>query len=304
MAALYIKLFFLVILSSLCHMKFTPLNPIVDVGKDIYCQHDANNETIFPVKKSGEKYTKVYKIIIPTITAGKMWLKNGSLIDFPPPPGVGATSKDDYIPVNEGEQYFFRIFGLANNGSAPILFLDEKDNLIQHFFHGTYTGTKQGVELTVPVGAKKMHITSYGTQSLSIQKIINMTDNEIDTLCINEDIIMEKINNSYKEYKKNPIVYKRINKAYLTFILDGTRTEDEDYINLFIEKGIPLSLGTNPEYLIESALSGKKSRLDMVKKLMSTGKGEILGIAGKLTEETIGNFSDMYNAFIKKKTDV
>jgi hypothetical protein len=155
-----------------------------------------------------------------------------------------------------------------------------------------------GVELTVPNGAKKMHITNYNDQSLSIQKIINMTDNEIDTLCMNENIIMEKMNNSYKEYIKNPIVYKKINKAYLTFVLDDTGKGDEDYINLFIEKGIPLSLGTVPEELIDNTLSGTKTRLDIIKKLISTGKGEILGFVGKLTEEAIGNFSEMYRVFI------
>ena len=301
MVVFYIKLLFLVILSSLCRMKFTPLNPIIDVGKDIYCQHDANNETIFPVKKSGENYTKVYKIIIPTITASKMWLKNGTLIDCPRIPSIGATTKENYIPVNEGEQYFFRIFGLKNNDSVPVLFLDEKDNYVQDFFYGMYLASKNGVELTVPVGAKKMHITNYNGQSLSIQKIINMTDNEIDTLCINENSIMEKINNTYKEYINNPIVYKKINKAYLTFVLEDARMEIEDYINLFIEKGVPLSFATSPENLIDNSLSGKKTMLDMAKKLISTGKGEILSIAGRLTEETIGNFSEMYRSFIIKK---
>ena len=155
MIALYIKLFFLVILVPLYHMKFTPLNPIIDVGKDIYCQHDANNETIFPVKKSGEKYTKVYKIIFPTITASKMWLKNGTLVDSSIKHPVGATNKDDYIPVKEGEQYFFRIYGIKSNNAVPVLLLDEKDNYVQDFFTGLYMNSTDGVELTVPIGAKK-----------------------------------------------------------------------------------------------------------------------------------------------------
>ena len=128
-----------------------------------------------------------------------------------------------------------------------------------------------------------------------------MTDNEIDKLCINENNIMEKMNNSYNEYIKNPIVYKKINKAYLTFVLEGTRREDEDYINLFLEKEIPLSLATIPERLIENTISGTKTRLDMVKKIISTKKGEILSIGGGLTENSLGNFSEMYNAFIKRK---
>ena len=301
MKALYINLFFTIILPSLYYMKFSSLNPLIDVGKDIYCQHDANNETFFPVKKSGEKYTKVYKIIIPTLTASKMWLKNGTLVDCPIIPAIGATNKDNYIPVKEGEQYFFRIYGLKTNNAVPVLFLDKNDNYVKDFFTGLYTDSKKGVELTVPVGAVKMHITNYNEQSLSIEKIINMTDNEIDKLCINENIIMEKMNNSYNEYIKNPIVYKKINKAYLTFVLEDTRREDEDYINLFLEKEIPLSLATIPERLIENTISGTKTRLDMVKKIISTKKGEILSIGGGLTENSLGNFSEMYNAFIKRK---
>ena len=41
-------------LPSLYYLKFASLNPLIDVGKDIYCQHNENNETIFPVKKSGK----------------------------------------------------------------------------------------------------------------------------------------------------------------------------------------------------------------------------------------------------------
>ena len=146
-----------------------------------------------------------------------------------------------------------------------------------------------------------MHLTNYNDQNLSVQKIINMTDNDIDKLCIKENDIMQKINNSYKEYIKNPIVYKKINKAYITFVLDNTRMEDEDYINLFIEKGIPLSLATVPERLIDNTRSRTKTRLDMLKKLIATGKGEILSLyAGIITEEKLGNFSEMYRAFIKQ----
>ena len=108
---LNIYLFF-VFLPSLYHLKFASLNQLIDVGKDIYCQHDENNETIFPVKKSGKQYTTVYKTIIPTITASKLWLKNGTLIDCDVKPAIGATNKNDYIAVKEGEQYFFRIHGM------------------------------------------------------------------------------------------------------------------------------------------------------------------------------------------------
>ena len=302
MNSLHIYALFLIILPSLYHMKFNSLNPLIDVGKDIYCQHDENNETIFPVKKSGNKYTKVFKIIIPIFTANKIWLKNGTLIDCPFEAAIGATNKNDYIPVKEGEQYFFKIYGLPEDKAVSVLLLDEKDKYVADFFEGLYIESKKGVELTVPKGATKMHLTNYNFQDLSVQKIINMTDSEIDELCIKESDIMEKINNLYNEYIKNPIVYKKINKAYFTFVLDNTRMEDEDYINLFIEKEIPLSLATIPENLIENTISRTKTRLDMVKKLLSTGKGEVLSLHdGIITKEKIENFSEMYKTFIKTK---
>ena len=125
---------FFVFLPLFYHLKFGSLNLLIDVGKDIYFQHDESNETIFPVKKSGNKYTKVFKVIIPIITASKMWLKNAKLVDCDILPPIGVTDKNDYIPVKEGEQFFFRICGLENNGSTPVLFLDENDNYVKDFF--------------------------------------------------------------------------------------------------------------------------------------------------------------------------
>ena len=60
---------FFVFLPSFYHLKFASLNPLIDIGKDIYFQLDKNKEAIFPVKKSGNIYTKVFKIIFPNITA-------------------------------------------------------------------------------------------------------------------------------------------------------------------------------------------------------------------------------------------
>ena len=301
-----ICLAFLVILPSLYKMKFTPLNPLIDVGKEIYCQHDENNETIFQIKKSGDIYTKVYKIIFPNLTSGKMWFKNGTLGDCPNEPQVGslqATNKDDYIPVNEGEQYFFRIYGLNFYKTVPVLFLDEKDNYIKDYFAGLYSASQKGVEVTVPSGAKKMHITNFNDASLSIQKLLNMTDSEIDKLCLNASIIMEKMNNLYKEYSENPIVYKKIKKSYISFVMDQISRLNEEVIDLFIEKGIPLSLAVAPEKLKTSTSKGAKTNLDVVKKLIATGKGEILSYNGEgvLTEERIGNYNEMYKTFIKTK---
>ena len=125
--------------------------------------------TQFSKLKNQEMLTKVYKIIIPNFTAGKIWLKNGTLVDIPNDADIlmEATNKDDYIQVKEGEQYFFNIYGANFYNSVPLLFLDENDNFIQGLFAGFYSQTLKGVEITVPSGAKKMHITHTKTNYLS-----------------------------------------------------------------------------------------------------------------------------------------
>ena len=212
-----ISLSFLVILPSLYNMKYTSLNPLIDVGKEIYCQHGQNNNTIFQIKKSGDIYTKVYKIIIPNLTAAELWFKNGTFSDSPHEEGVGslqATNKDDYIPVNEGEQYFFKIYGLNFYKAVPLLFLDEKNNYIKEYFAGNYSSSQKGVEITVPHGAKKCILQILMAQFI-YTKILYMANKEINRFCLNATIIMEKMNDLYKEYAQNTTVYKQAKKPYI-----------------------------------------------------------------------------------------
>ena len=121
-----------------------------------------------------------------------------------------------------------------------------------------------------------------------------MTDDEIDKLCINKNNM---------EYVKNPIVYKKIKKAYISFVMDETRSEDEEFITLLIEKEIPFSLATVPEQLIYNSLSCTKTNLELIKRAIEKGKCEILSRneVGSLTIEKISNYNEIYKYFIKTK---
>lgn len=77
------------------------------------------------------------------------------IVDCPSETAIGATNKNDYIPVKEGEQYFFKIYGLPEDEAVSVLLLDEKDKYVADYFEGLYIESKKGVELTVPKGAKK-----------------------------------------------------------------------------------------------------------------------------------------------------
>ena len=61
------------------------------------------------------------------------------------------------------------------------------------------------------------------------------------------------MNKLYKEYSENPVVYKKIKKPYISFVMDQISWLNEEVIDLFIEKGIPISIAVAPEKLKTSS---------------------------------------------------
>ena len=60
---------------------FTPLNPVIDVGKKMYVQHDEANNDVYDLQKSETGTTTVYEVILPKFTANKAWTNKGEYID-------------------------------------------------------------------------------------------------------------------------------------------------------------------------------------------------------------------------------
>ncbi len=288
----------------------TPLNPQIKVDNEIYIQHDKWNNSVYNINKSGKGITVVYKEILPIFTASKIWLRNGTFIDNLDKTPRGATSPQNYIPVKEGEQYFVKLYGdggIKVNETyyvqlAPVLLLDNNDKYVADFFFSNYSKTKTGAEFTIPKGATRLHITNYNNQGLTLQKIINLTDAEIDKLIL-EKTMFPKINQTYEEYKKNRIVNKKVlKKAFVAFVNDDTRGNIGETVDLFINKNVPFCLATIPENLIENDGTQKETRLQSIRRLISAGKGEILAHNGQvLIEGHLTNFSALYKTYIRPK---
>ena len=178
---------------------FTPLNPVIDVGNKMYVQHDESNNDVYDLKKSETGTTTVYEVILPKFTANKAWTDKGEFIDnFVTNNGHlvphGATAPEDYIPVKAGEEYFIKAYGVGGNGKkadgtfnpyyAPVLFFDDNNQFICHRLRDTFSSSKAGVEITVPEGATRMHLTDYNHQNFTLQKKLTLTDTEFDALPI------------------------------------------------------------------------------------------------------------------------
>ena len=166
--------------------EFTPLNPVIDVGKQMYVQHDEENNSVYDLQKSETGTTTVYEVILPKFTANKAWTNKGEYIDnFVTKEGGylvphGATAPEDYIPVKEGEQYFIKAYGVGYNGNyedgtwkpfyAPVLFFDDNNQFICDALTNTMSKSKSGAVVTVPEGATRMHLTDYNHQNFTLEK--------------------------------------------------------------------------------------------------------------------------------------
>lgn len=292
--------------------SFNSLNQVIDVGDKLYVQHDENNKDIYDLKKSGTGETTVYEQVFPTFTANKAWTTSGEYVDNLDTRPYSATAPEDYIPVSEGEQYFVRIYGVGHTKVnidgvesviwyAPILFFDENDSLISHELTNTVGASKQGVLITVPDNATKMHITMFNNQSFTLHKVLNLSDEEFDSLPIHRSKLEEDISSKYNEYQKDKTVYKKLNKGYVTFVNDDTRDDIEEYADLFKEKNIPLVLATVPELLIENATSQTKTRLDVARQVVADGGEIIAHNGGVLKQEGFSDYNTMYSFFVRTK---
>lgn len=283
---------------------FVSINPVIDVGDKIYVQHDEDNNNVYDLQKSGTGVTTVYETILVEFTAGKAWKTNGEYIDNISTVAHGATAPEDYIPVTAGEEYFVKTYGVGYTDGimyAPVLFLDKDNQVISHELTNTCSKSKQGVIVTVPENATKMHFTMYNNQSFTLQKVLNLTDQQFDNLPIHRTELENEINEKYEAYIKDRTVYKKNEKAYITFVNDDTRAGMDEYSNLFISKDVPLVLATVPELLIENASSQKETRLEVARRVEQAGGEIIAHNGGVLTQEGFSDYDTMYSFFVRTK---
>lgn len=283
---------------------FNALNPVIDVGSEIYVQHDENNGDIYDLEKSETGITTVYKTILVEFTAGKVWTKDGQFIDNASTAPHGATAPEDYIPVTAGEEYFIKTYGVGYTEGiwyTPVLFLDDNDNVVSDVLTGELSKSKAGVIIEVPENATKMHLTMYNHQSFTLQKVLNLTDEEFDKLSIKRTELESDIQQKYEDYQKNPTLYKKLDKAYITFVNDDTRASMDEYAELFMDKKIPLVLATVPELLIENAASQKETRLEVARRVEAEGGEIIAHNGGVLTQEGFSDYNTMYSFFVRTK---
>lgn len=276
---------------------------------ELYVQHDGNGKDIYLLTSQGDRAT-VYQIIDVKLTAAKQWTESGQYIDDPEN-NCCATAPADYIPVTEGEEYFVRLFGLQDDYKdknetvlsqvTPVLFTDDNDNVVGSAMGGTYTEGEPGVELTVPAGATRMHITYTNLHAFSIQKKLLVDNEQFMQIKNKQDTLLNSLDSNYEVFKKDPVVYDEFDKAYITFVNEGIGDDVDQVADLFISKKAPLSYATFPENLLNSTSGRAETRLDAALRIQKSG-GEILTQNFQVvTEDKLNNNEFMYEYFVSAR---
>ncbi len=287
----------------------SPLNEVIDVGQDVYVQHDSQNKDVYILSSQGNQ-TTVYKILNVKYTANKQWTTNGLFIDDFTECNC-ATGPNDYINVSAGEKYFVRLYGVSDiytgpNGdlweiTTPILFMDNNNNVIGDALRGTYTDSKEGVEITIPNGATRMHITNYNNQGISIQKKITLNQQQFNEIKNKQNQILNSLDSNYQAVKNDPILFDKPDKSYVVFVIDDTREDINQFADLFHSKGVPLSLATISDNLSNMASNHTETRLDVALRVQADG-GEILTHnADVITQNNINDNEFVYKYFVGEK---
>lgn len=284
-------------------------NPFASRSEKVFVQHDKMNQDIYLLSSQG-KTTTVYQIINVKLTAGKQWTETGRFVnDFDN--ATSATAPDDYISVKENETYFVRLYGMHDDYPGekgedssritPVLFKDNNDNVVGSAMGGTYSDGEVGIELTIPAGATRMHVTSTNLHSFSVQKKLVMNNQQFNEIKSKQDIFLDSLDNNYEDYKNDTILYDEFDKAYITFVDEGAKDDIDKVADLFISKNVPLSFATYPENLFNIASDMTETRLDVALRIQESG-GEILTRNYRvLTQDKLNNNEFMYEYFVSSR---
>ena len=276
---------------------------------ELFVQHDSKNQDIYFLSSQGDT-TTVYQIINAKLTAGMQWTENGRYVKNPEKM-TNATAPDDYIGVKENETYFIRLYGLheyypgehgeESSPIAPILFKDDNDNVVGSVMGGTYSEGEAGMELTIPVDATRMYITSTNLHAFSIQKKLVVDKEQFAQIKSKQDSLLNSLDSNYYDYKQDPILYDEFDKAYITFVDEGTNDDIDKVADLFISKEVPLSFATFPENLLNAASDMNETRLDVALRIQESG-GEILTCNYQVvTQEKLNKNAFMYEYFASSR---
>lgn len=276
------------------------------ISDEIYVQHDGEGKDIYLLTPQGN-FTTVYQLQDVHLTAAKQWTENGQYIDDPEN-GCCATAPDDYIAVAESEIYYFRLFGLhddymGENGEVlsqvtPVLFKDDNDNVVGSALGGTYTDGENGVEVTVPAGATRMYITYTNLHGFSIQKKLVLNETQFNQVKNRQDTLLNSLDRNYEDYKKDPVVYDELDKAYITFVYEGINSDIDQIADLFISKNVPLCFSTSSHNLLNTASNSSETRLDTALRIQKS-EGEILFHNDQVaTADKLEDTEFMYQYFV------
>lgn len=248
----------------------------------------------------------VYEPVVVEVEVGHCWTTSGKMVeavlsgeDYKE--HFSCTTPESYVPVEPGEKLRFNYYCCWIPDIASILFLDDNDKVVQVYSYNT-SNTLEDYIMTVPANATKMHLSFFRNQDYSIDRVRSVQGADLSK--VTEEWYEEQCETILKENQKRSwqaTTRKKLDKAYVTFVLDDCRPDMDRVADLFEEENTPLCIGAIWELFYYPASEGEESRLQVCERVVKNG-GEILAhdrVA--LTEKLLADFPTKYKHFYKDK---
>jgi len=248
--------------------------------------------------------TKAYEPIVFETTCNRVWTTEGQMEAASELFGelykskYSCTTKEGYIPVKEGEKYRVTFYFAAAPKVAGILFMSEKDQVIESLSFNATTQLKDQM-ISVPKGAVKMHLSLFSNQTYRIERRVELVG--MDLSAIAEEFYAEQSLKAMLAVPKKSKEQYALDKAYITFVLDDCRPDMDKIADVFEEYNVPLCIAAVHENLPFPASEGEETRREVCERVVVQG-GEVLSHdAEVITAEVIDNYSELMEQFFEDK---
>ena len=151
--------------------------------------------------------------------------------------------------------------------------------------------------MTVPAGATRMYITYTNYHDFSLQKKLVLNKKDFNQIKNRQDSLLSSLNKNYEAFKKNPVIYNELDKAYITFVYENGNDDIDKFADLFVSKNAPLCFSTYSENLLNAASNTTETKLDVALRIQKSG-GEILSHNNQVvTADKLNDTEFMYQYF-------
>ena len=249
----------------------------------------------------------VYIPVYPRVSGGHVWTSAGTyrpsneVLDATQKNNFSSTSLENAIPVTGGEKLKVTCYSSWIPEVATMIYMDDANKVISLLATSESTYMKDSI-ITVPEKATKLLLSLYTNQQYAFYREATLRGADLSTVSEDEykDSMLKVLQENREISVESNIGSYKLDKGYLSFVVDDLRPDIDKIADIFEEYDIPLCIAA-PDAMLNVGLEGKKSHYDTCVQVVSNG-GEILAHNGLvITEDNADDMDAMFEEFFGRR---